>query len=95
MIPKPAVQTPNDGSVVCSQNGYMIYNVITQIVDETWYTDVTSQDDDKKSNKKWGSPRSFSRHHADKYCYLRPFDKNCAQPKTETKRRDFFDDASR
>ena len=47
----------------------------------------------KKSNKKWGSPRSFSRHNADKYGYLRLFDKNRAQPKTETKRRDSFDDA--
>ena len=42
----------------------------------------------KKSNKKWGSPRSFPRHNADKYGYLRLFDKNRAQPKTETKRRD-------
>ena len=29
------------------------------IVDETWYTDVSSQEDDKKVIKKWGSPCSF------------------------------------
>ena len=55
------------------------------MVDETWYTDVTSQEDDKKSNKKWGSPCSFWRHNADKYGYLGPFGKNCAQPKTRQK----------
>ena len=43
--------------------------------------------------KKWGSPRSFSRHNADKYGYLRLFGKNRAQPKPETKWRDSFDNA--
>ena len=55
------------------------------MVDETWYTEVTSQEDDKKSNKKWGSPCSFWRHNADKYGYLGPFYKNRGQPKTRQK----------
>ena len=38
-----------------------------------------------KINEKWGSPCSFSRHNADKYGYLGPFDKNRAQPKTRHK----------
>lgn len=54
-------------------------------MDETWYTDVTSQEVDKKSNKKWGSMCSFLRHNAYKYGFLGPFFKNHVQPKTEQK----------
>ena len=55
------------------------------MADETWYTDVTSQEDDKKSNKKWRSLCLFSSHNADKYGYLAPFGKNLAHVKTRQK----------
>ena len=62
-------------------------------MDETWYTDLTSHEDDKKSNKKWGSPCLFWHHNADKYDYLGPFEKKPREAQKQTKRRYFFDDA--
>ena len=58
-------------------------------MDETRYTDVTSQEYDKKRNKKWGSPCSILRHNADKYGYLGPFGKTARSPKLDKQERFF------
>ena len=54
-------------------------------MDETWYTDVTSQDDDKKVIKSGGHHARFGVTMLTNTAILGPFDKNRAQPKTRQK----------
>ena len=58
------------------------------MVDETWYTEVTSQENDKKVIKSGGHRARFDvtmLTNTVKYGYLGPFDKNRGQPKTRQK----------
>ena len=56
------------------------------MVDETWYTDETSREDDKKLIKSVGHGACFDVTMLTCTCYLGPFDKNGVQSKIRRKR---------
>ena len=61
-------------------------------MDETWYTDVTSQEDDKKVIKSGGHRARFDVTMLRNTTILDPLSKTARSPKLD-KTRDFFDDA--
>ena len=58
---------------------------VTQIVDETWYTDVTSQEDDKKVIKRGGHCASFDVTMLTNMAIQNPFTKTTGSPKLDKK----------
>ena len=65
---------------------------VTQIVDETWYTDLTSQEDDKKVIKSRGHRARFDVTMLTNTAIQDPFTKTAGSPKLD-KKESFFDDA--
>ena len=58
---------------------------LTQVVDETWYTDVTSQEDDKKVIKSRGHRARFDVTMLTNTAILDPLTKTARSPKLDKK----------
>ena len=58
---------------------------VTQIVDETWYTDLTSQEDDKKVIKSRGHRARFDVTMLTNTAILDPLTKTAGSPKLDKK----------
>ena len=65
------------------------YKNLTQTVDETWYTDVTSQEDDKKVMKSGGHHARSDVTMLTNTAIQDPFTKTAGVPKLDKKERFF------